>query len=53
MARRAREDKNLQPFTGDYGLSKWVKNSRMGRKTPIKQTILKNIFMNQTIPYNK
>ena len=29
---------NLQPFTGHGDVSKWVKNSRVGRKTPSKQT---------------
>ena len=28
---------NLQPFTGIGDASKWVKNSRVGRKTPNKQ----------------
>ena len=29
---------NLQPFTGNGNASIWVKNSRVGRKTPNKQT---------------
>ena len=31
-------DQNLQPITGNGDVSKWVKNSRVGRKTPDKQT---------------
>ena len=29
---------NLQPFTGNGDVSKWVKIFRVGRKTPNKQT---------------
>ena len=28
----------MQPFTGNGDVSKWVKNSRVGRKTPNKQS---------------
>ena len=31
-------DQNLQPFTCNGDVSKWVKNSRVGPKTPNKQT---------------
>ena len=35
--------RSMQPFTGNGDVSIWVKNSRMGRKNPNKQT---NYFAN-------
>ena len=37
MAMSAEHRSNLQPFTGNIDASIWVKNSRLGRKTPNKQ----------------
>ena len=57
---------NLQPFTGNDDLSKWVKNSQVGRKTPTnkqsnkqrnkqrnKQTTNKQTTTKQSVVRNK
>ena len=44
--------KNLQPFTANGDVSIWVKNSRMGRKPPNKQTNKSPNSLLCTLVYN-
>ena len=44
MAMSAEYRSNFVAFTGNGDVSKWVKNSLVGRKTPNKQTDLSFMF---------